>query len=234
MGTGPQSPLVARFLLVVSLCRRSPDMTGLFITLEGGEGAGKSTLVNGLRAHLERRGMAPLLTREPGGTALGEAIRELVLGHAHGAVCAESELLLMFAARAQLVREVLRPALDAGRCVLCDRFVDASYAYQGGGRGQPLERIAALDAWAVDGLVPDLTLLLDVPVSTGRQRIAGRGPGDRIEKEALPFFERVREAYRARAAAEPDRFRILDARRDPDQVLMQAVAAVDAFLEARP
>lgn len=205
---------------------------GIFITLEGGEGAGKSTLLKGLCAHLESRGIAPVLTREPGGTQLGEGVRELVLSQRHGEICAESELLLMFAARAQLVREVLRPALEAGRCVLCDRFADASYAYQGGGRGQPIERIAALEAWAVDGLRPDLTLLLDIPVVTGRRRIAARAASDRIEKEATPFFERVREAYRARAAADPARFRLIDADLGIDAVLAQAVAAVDACVEA--
>src|SRR5699024_5762839 len=185
-------------------------MNGLFITLEGGEGAGKSTLLERLRSHLENRGIEPLLTREPGGTRLGESVRGLVLENGHGEVCAESELLLMFAARAQLVRQVLRPALAAGRCVLCDRFVDASYAYRGGGRGQPADRIAALEAWAVDGLKPDLTLLLDLPVADGRRRIAGRPVTDRIESEAETFFERVRVAYRARAAAEPARFHVID------------------------
>jgi dTMP kinase len=202
---------------------------GLFITLEGGEGAGKSTLLEGLRAHLAGRGMDPVLTREPGGTALGEGIRTLVLGPKHGALCAESELLLMFAARAQLVRQILRPALAAGRCVICDRFVDASYAYQGGGRGQPAERIAALEAWTVDDLVPDLTLLLDVPVDTGRRRIAGRADRerDRIEAEGDAFFERVRETYRARATADPRRFRLIDATRPAEQVLADAIAAID-------
>lgn len=206
---------------------------GFFITLEGGEGAGKSTLLEGLRAHLAKRGIDPVLTREPGGTPLGEAIRALVLGPEHGIVCAESELLLMFAARAQLVREVLRPALDAGRCVICDRFADASYAYQGGGRRQPVERIAELEAWAVDGLVPDLTLLLDLPVHTGRSRIAGRTASDRIESENDAFFERVREAYRSRASADPRRFCLIDASQSAEKVLADAVAAIDRQLEVR-
>lgn len=208
-------------------------MTGLFITLEGGEGAGKSTLLEGLRVHLESRGIDPVLTREPGGTHLGEGVRALVLGPEHGQVCAESELLLMFAARAQLVREVLCPALDAGRCVLCDRFADASYAYQGGGRGQPFERIAALEQWAVDGLTPDLTLLLDLSVDTGRSRIAGRAACDRIESETDAFFERVRQAYQARAAADPERFYLIDASQRADQVLAQAAAAIDRLIETR-
>jgi dTMP kinase len=198
---------------------------GRFITLEGGEGAGKSTLLAGLRAHLEGRGVDLLLTREPGGTALGEAVRAIVLDPAQRGLCAESELLLMFASRAQLVRETIAPALAAGRWVLCDRYVDASYAYQGGGRGQPAERIAAIEQWACAGLVPDLTLLLDLPVATGRARAAGRGAADRIEVEADGFFERVRAAYRQRAAAEPRRFRVVDAGQAPEAVLRDAIAA---------
>lgn len=204
---------------------------GRLITLEGGEGAGKSTLLDGLRSHLQAHGIEPVLTREPGGTAFGESVRALVLDPAVQGVCAESELLLMFAARAQLVRELLRPALQAGRWVLCDRFTDASYAYQGGGRGQPAARIADLEHWAADGLVPDLTLLLDLPVDTGRARAAGRGDADRIEAEADGFFERVRAAYLARAAAEPARFHVLDASRSPQAVLDAARAAIDGLLQ---
>lgn len=203
---------------------------GRLITLEGGEGAGKSSLLAGLHEHLNAQGLEPVLTREPGGTTLGEAVRELVLAHGHGRVCAESELLLMFAARAQLVRDVLRPALDAGLWVLCDRYTDASYAYQGGGRGQPDARIADLEHWAADDLAPDLTLLLDVPVDTGRARVAGRGNDtDRIESEADGFFERVRKTYLQRAAAEPGRFCIIDASQTPAQVQADAIAAVDTL-----
>jgi len=198
---------------------------GKFISLEGGEGAGKSTLLAGLREHLMTKGIDLRLTREPGGTPLGEAVRTMVLSPEHRDVCAESELLLMFAARAQLVREVIEPALAAGQWVLCDRYVDASYAYQGGGRGQPVERIAELERWACAGLKPELTLLLDLPVATGRARAAGRGEADRIEVEADAFFERVRAAYRERAAAEPERFRVIDASQLPDAVLQAAVAA---------
>jgi dTMP kinase len=206
-------------------------MKGRLITLEGGEGAGKSTLLAGLRSHLASRGVDPVLTREPGGTPVGEAIRAIVLDPALGGLCAESELLLMFASRAQLVREVIVPALDAGHWVLCDRFTDASFAYQGGGRGQPVERIAGLESWAALGLVPDLTLLLDLPVSTGRARAAGRGQADRIEVEADGFFERVRSTYRSRAQAEPERFRLLDASATPEVVLAQATAALDALFD---
>ncbi|HEX7112166.1 MAG TPA: dTMP kinase [Mizugakiibacter sp.] len=207
-------------------------MSGRFITLEGGEGAGKSTLLAGLRAHFETHGIDLLLTREPGGTPLGEAVRALVLDPALRDTCAESELLLMFAARAQLVRTVIRPALAAGRWVLCDRFTDASYAYQGGGRGQPTARIRELERWAADDLQPDLTLLLDLPVSDGRARTAGRGDADRIEREHDAFFERVRAAYRARAAEFPRRFRVLDASQAQERVLADAVAALAPLLEA--
>jgi dTMP kinase len=205
---------------------------GRFISLEGGEGAGKSTLLASLHAHLLQRGVQLAQVREPGGTALGEAIRSIVLDPAHPAISAESELLLMFASRAQLVRERIQPALDAGQWVLCDRYVDASYAYQGGGRGQPVERIAELERWACAGVTPDLTLLLDLPVSTGRARAAGRGAADRIEVEADAFFERVRLAYRERAQAEPQRFRVIDASLSPEQVLRAAIAATDHLFEA--
>ena len=200
-------------------------MRGKFISLEGGEGAGKSTLLAGLQKHLVEQGVPLVQTREPGGTPLGEAVRAIVLDAARHDMCAEAELLLMFASRAQLVRECIEPALAAGKWVLCDRFTDASYAYQGGGRGVPKERIALLDQWATEGLTPDLTLLLDLPVATGRARAAGRGEADRIESEADAFFERVRAAYRARAAEQPQRFRIIDASLAPSLVLDAAIDA---------
>jgi dTMP kinase len=207
---------------------------GKFISLEGGEGAGKSTLLAGLRAAIEQHGATLVQTREPGGTPLGEAVRAIVLDPAQRGLTAEAELLLMFASRAQLVREVIAPALAAGHWVLCDRFADASYAYQGGGRGQPVERIAALERWACAGLQPDLTLLLDLPVATGRARAAGRGAADRIEAEADAFFERVRSTYRERAAVEPERFRVLDASQSPAEVLHAAMHAVAALFEGSP
>ena len=205
---------------------------GRFISLEGGEGAGKSTLLAGLHDYLAQRRVTLLQVREPGGTALGEAIRAIVLDPARPDISAESELLLMFAARAQLVRERILPALDTGQWVLCDRYVDASYAYQGGGRGQPVERIAELERWACAGLKPDLTLLLDLPVATGRARAAGRGAADRIETEADAFFERVRHVYRQRAEAEPVRFRVIDASQPPDHVLRDALAATAHLFES--
>lgn len=204
-------------------------MKGRLISLEGGEGAGKSTLLAGLRAHFERSGMDVLYTREPGGTPVGEAVRALVLDPAHRGMAVETELLLMFAARAQLVRETLRPALAAGRWVLCDRFTDASYAYQGGGRGVDAARIGELERLATGGLKPDLTLLLDLPVAHGRARASQRGDADRIEAERDDFFERVRATYLARAQAEPQRFRVIDASQPADSVLQAAVNAIDAL-----
>jgi len=206
--------------------------TGRLITLEGGEGAGKSTVLDAVRQRLEARGVDVVVTREPGGTVLGEAVRDIVLDPARRNISAESELLLMFAARAQLVRELIRPALDAGRWVLSDRFTDASYAYQGGGRGQPEARIAALEDWAA-AMKPDLTLLLDLPIGEGLARIGSRGQADRIELESHDFFERVRAAYRARAAAEPERFRVIDASLPVDEVRAAACAAIDAFVDAQ-
>jgi dTMP kinase len=204
-------------------------VSGRLVTLEGGEGAGKSTLLAGLRTHFAQAGVDVVYTREPGGTPIGEAIRTLVLDPAHRDIAAETELLLMFAARAQLVREVLQPALAAGRWVLCDRFTDASYAYQGGGRGVEVARIAELERIATAGLKPDLTLLLDLPVAEGRVRASQRGDADRIEAERDDFFERVRATYRARAAAEPGRFRVIDASLPAAAVLDAAVAAITAL-----
>ena len=209
-------------------------MRGKFITLEGGEGAGKSTVLSAVREQLVADGADVIITREPGGTPAGEAIRGVLLDPAlHGAIAPETELLLMFAARAQHVRETIKPALAAGRWVLSDRFTDASYAYQGGGRAQPLERIAELERWAADDLQPDLTLLLDLPVGIGLARARGRGPADRIELEAQDFFERVRAAYCARAAAQPARFRVIDASQPLDAVLDQVRNAIGEFLQTQ-
>jgi dTMP kinase len=207
----------------------TPPNRGRLVTLEGGEGAGKSTLLAGLREHFARSGLDVVYTREPGGTPVGEAVRALVLDPAHRGLAAETELLLMFAARAQLVRDVLRPALAAGRWVLCDRFTDASYAYQGGGRGVDAARIAELERLATDGLKPDLTLLLDLSVADGRARASQRGGADRIEAERDDFFERVRATYRARAQSEPARFRMIDASLPAADVLSAAVAAIETL-----
>ncbi|MBA2237974.1 MAG: dTMP kinase [Lysobacter sp.] len=199
-----------------------------FISLEGGEGAGKSTVLAVLREAIEAQGGEVVCTREPGGTPLAERIRGLLLqapthASAHEAPAAETELLLMFAARAQLVRECILPALHRGAWVISDRFTDASYAYQGGGRGLDPSLIAELERHVV-GIAPALTLLLDVPVAVGLQRVRGRGASDRIEAEREDFFERVRAAYLDRAASDPDRFRIIDATAPAAEVAIQAVA----------
>lgn len=192
------------------------------VTLEGGEGAGKSTVLAALREWFAAAGIVPVCTREPGGTALAERIRTLLLDSAGEAPDADTELLLMFAARAQLVRQVVRPALASGHWVVSDRFTDASYAYQGAARGGDAGFIAELDRRVV-GITPGLTLLLDLPVAVGLQRVRGRGASDRIESERDDFFERVREGYLARAAAEPHRFRVIDASQPAHVVAAEAV-----------
>lgn len=205
---------------------------GLFISIEGGEGAGKSTVIAALQESLAASGREVVLTREPGGTPEGEAIRALLLDPAN-ALAPETELLLMFASRAQLVRRVIRPALARGAVVVADRFTDASFAYQGGGRGLDMGRIAELERWAA-GIKPDLTLLLDVGVAQGLARARARGgEPDRIEREREDFFERVRATYLARAAAEPARFRVVDASQ-PVQAVREAVqAALAGWLGSR-
>ncbi|HEV7269984.1 dTMP kinase [Pseudoxanthomonas sp.] len=200
------------------------------ITLEGGEGAGKTSAITAIRDRLLAAGHDVVLTREPGGTPLAERIRELLLGAQDEPLAAETELLLMFASRAQHVRDVVRPALRRGAFVISDRFTDSSYAYQGAGRGLDPEWIAALERRAV-GLKPGLTLLLDLDVREGRARTAGRDLWpDRIESEQDDFFERVRAGFRARAAAEPKRFRVIDAAQPPADVGAAVDAAISAYL----
>ncbi len=200
------------------------------ITLEGGEGAGKTSAIAAIRDRLQAAGHDVVLTREPGGTPLAERIRELLLGAQDEPLAAETELLLMFASRAQHVRQIVRPALRRGAFVISDRFTDSSYAYQGAGRGLDPEWIAALERRAV-GLKPGLTLLLDLDVREGRARTAGRDLWpDRIESEQDDFFERVRAGFRARAVAEPHRFRVIDAAQPPAGVGAGVEAAIGAYL----
>jgi dTMP kinase len=207
----------------------APPMHPRFISVEGGEGAGKTTVLGALRAALEADARQVVCTREPGGTPLAERIRALLLEPSHEAPSAETELLLMFAARAQHVRGMIQPALARGAWVLSDRFTDSSFAYQGGGRGIDPAFIAELERRAV-GIRPGLTLLLDLGVDQGRARARGRdGDPDRIEREDDRFFERVRAAFLARAAAEPERFRVLDATRPADLVAAEAVARLQAW-----
>jgi dTMP kinase len=203
-------------------------VSGRLISIEGGEGAGKSSAMAALCDALRVRGIDVVGTREPGGTDVGEAIRALLLDPAR-TLSAETELLLMFAARAQLVREVIRPALARGAWVVTDRFTDASYAYQGGGRGLDAGHIAELERWAA-AIKPDLTFLLDVDVAQGHARIADRGAPDRIESERMEFFQRVRAMYLSRARLEPARFRVIDAGASPGDVASSVLAALDAWL----
>jgi len=204
---------------------------GLFITLEGGEGAGKSTCLAHVEAHLRKNSDTQVVvTREPGGTQLGERIRDLLL-HGREPMCADTELLLMFAARAEHLNQVIRPALAQGKIVLCDRFTDATYAYQGGGRGISPTRIRILEEWVQGELRPDLTLLLDIPVSQGLARASNRGAQDRFEREQGEFLERVRSAYLTAADREPDRFRIIDASLDLSSVKAQLIAALDTLAQ---
>ncbi|MHB1529745.1 MAG: dTMP kinase [Acidiferrobacteraceae bacterium] len=196
-------------------------MKGLFITLEGIEGAGKTTAMAALERYFAERGQTCVRTREPGGTALGEHVRTWLLDRSSIAQ-ADTEALLLFAARAQHLAEVIQPALASGKIVLCDRFTDATYAYQGAARGLGFERIAVLEQWVQGTLRPDVTFLLDITVLGGAERVAGRGDApDRFEREAPGFFEQVREGYLRRAAGEPHRIRIIDAARTAAEVELE-------------
>jgi dTMP kinase len=203
---------------------------GRFITLEGGEGAGKSTNQEYIRERLQAAGIVVNVTREPGGTPLGEGIRSLLLDPANTAMHADTEVLLMFAARAQHLHALVLPALARGEWVLCDRFTDATYAYQGGGRGLDMQRIAQLETWVQAGFQPYRTLLFDLPVEIGLQRAGERGVLDRFEQEQKAFFERVRAAYLARAKFFPQRFRVIDAGRDLGDVQAQLDSLIDELL----
>lgn len=205
-------------------------MHGRFITFEGGEGAGKSTMIERTQRWLTERGHRVVTTREPGGTDLSEKIRDIVLNRENTGLCPIAELLLVFASRAQHLHELIRPALDRGETVLCDRFTDASWAYQGGGRGLSADMIATLENAVHGDLQPDLTILLDLPVETGLQRMSNRGNADRIEQESRAFFERVRQTYLNRASAEPGRFVVIDASQDENSVWYQVERALQARL----
>lgn len=207
-----------------------PVKKGFFISLEGGEGAGKSTQHGRIVEWLSSQGRTVIEAREPGGTPVSEQIRQVLLDTRNAGLNATAELLLMFAARSQLVEEVILPALADGNVVVCDRFADASYAYQGGGRQLGAETVAKVEQLVLKDLQPDLTLLFDVPVELGMTRVAGRGEADRFEVESVRFFERVRKAYLERAAASPQRFKIIDASRDQEDVWLQVETALKAGL----
>ncbi len=185
--------------------------TAKFITIEGIEGLGKSTITEYLQVLLAQQNIDFVLTREPGGTLIAEEIRQVLLTHHEEKMSSDTELLLMFAGRAQNIAQVILPALKRGQWVLSDRFTDASYAYQGGGRGISTQRIRQLEQWVQGDLQPDLTLLLDAPVEVGLQRLQSRGAKDRIELEGIAFFERTRAMYLQQAKKDPQRFCIIDA-----------------------
>lgn len=205
-------------------------MRPLFITLEGLDGAGKSTHLAWLEAHFRAAGREVVMTREPGGTPLGEKLRALVLSEE---MHPETEALVMFAARCEHIEQVIRPALARGAVVISDRFTDASFAYQGGGRGIATERLASLEDWVQRDLQPDLTLLFDLPETVAQARMAGRGEADRFEREQIDFHRRVRVAYLARATRFPMRIKVLDGGLGVDAVAEQVRAHVTAVENTR-
>ena len=207
-------------------------MTGKFITVEGIEGAGKTTCMQVVTEVIEYQGINAIHTREPGGTDLGEDLRSLLLGHKHTGMSDDAELLMMFAARAEHIAQKIQPALDDGKWVLCDRFTDATYAYQGYGRGIPLEKISGLENWVQGKLRPDLTLLMDLPVEVGMERAGKRSAPDRFESEAWDFFERIRQGYLSIAAEQPSRVKVIDASQDLPDVQAQVKTAIEAFVNA--
>jgi dTMP kinase len=205
-------------------------MSGKFITLEGGEGAGKTTCLKHIEKRIKESGIDLCVTREPGGTRTGEKIREILLDRGNFDILDDTELMLMFAARSQHLNELIRPALVAGTWVLCDRFTDATYAYQGGGRGISQQRIADLELWVQKGLKPDLTLLLDLPVDVGLERAGKRSTPDRFESEDIYFMQRMRSTYLDIASREPERVKVIDSSQALGNVLSQVDSMLDDLL----
>lgn len=204
---------------------------GYFITVEGTEGVGKSTNMAFVKQWLENKGVETIHTREPGGTPFAEEVRELLLSKREESVNSKTELLLMFAARCQHVYQKIQPALEQGTWVLCDRFTDASYAYQGAGRGLGFDKLKELEEWSLEGFKPDLTLMLDLPVLTGLERAQKRGPTDRFEEEKVEFFNKVRNGYLNIAQNEPERMKIIDAQGSIEQVQQQIAQTLEAFYQ---
>ena len=205
-------------------------MCGKFVTVEGIEGVGKSTNIDFLSSIIEAKGFTVLRTREPGGTPMAERIRQMLLEHGEEPLPDIAELLLFFASRSLHISNTIRPALAAGQWVVCDRFTDASRAYQGHGRGLGLERINLMAQWVQEDLQPDLTLLLDAPVELGMARAKKRGAADRLESEDAGFYQRVRDGYLGLAAAEPERFAVIDASQELEQVQAAITLAINRLL----
>ena len=206
-------------------------MKSLFISIEGIEGAGKSTQLAFIQRYLSENGKQLTVTREPGGTELGEAIRTLLLTPTETGMAIDTELLLMFSARAEHIAQVIKPALDRNEWVLSDRFTDATFAYQGGGRGIEQQRINELAQWTLKGLQPDLTLLFDLPVELGQQRVLSRNQGvDRFEQEKVDFFQKVRNCYLERAEKEPQRIKIIDASQSISEIEHQLTHILQPLL----
>ncbi len=207
---------------------------GLFITVEGVDGAGKTTHIPFLARFLNDAGLEVIITREPGGTRSGEALREILLHQPDTPICGDTELLLMFAARMEHLKQVILPAVQSGKCVLCDRFTDATYAYQGGGRGIDENRIARLEEWVQNGFQPDLTLVFDVSVEVGLSRTQGRrDQSDRFEQEKTAFKERVRRAYHDRVQRFPDRIKLVDASHSIEETQQVLSEHMESFLLSR-
>jgi dTMP kinase len=208
-------------------------MNGKFISIEGIEGAGKSTQISFIRDFLEARGKRVVVSREPGGTELGEQIRALLLAPRKTGMSEDTELLLMFAARAEHIHQIIKPSLERGDWVLCDRFVDATFAYQGGGRGIDRDRIQTISDWTLKGIQTDLTLLFDLPVAVGQSRVVKRQQQkDRFEQEKAVFFERIRNCYLQRAEMEPERIKLIDASRDIESIQYQLSTILTELLSA--
>jgi dTMP kinase len=205
------------------------EKKGYFITLEGIEGAGKSTGMKFIHKWLIEKEIPHILTREPGGTEISEDIRHLLLKHHTEPMASDTELLLMFASRAQHIANLIRPALERGEWVLCDRFTDASYAYQGGGRGVDSKRIAQLESWVQGELRPDRVILLDIPAERGLQRIRRRRSTDRFEVEKLSFFKRARQAYLSRASQDPGRYVVVNASQNVEKVRAQIRSVLEGL-----
>ncbi|OUR86401.1 dTMP kinase [Methylophaga sp. 42_8_T64] len=206
-------------------------MNGKFISIEGIEGAGKSTQLAFIESYLKRQGKNVVVTREPGGTMLGEQIRELLLAPRDEGMAVDTELLLMFAARAEHIEQVIKPAIERGDWVISDRFVDATFAYQGGGRGIAAERIEQISAWTLNGLQTDITFLFDLTVELGQQRVISRnGVVDRFEQEKTAFFQKIRDCYLQRSQQEPNRIKVIDASKTINDIELQLTAALDTLL----